>query len=66
MTAFECRTYNPEDGRALKKAATQEEAMKELVDVVSFLVGDRGHMGKAGGLLTLLHAHVRSGVQAKA
>ncbi len=29
------RTYNPEDGRALKKAATQEQAMQELVEVVS-------------------------------
>jgi hypothetical protein len=29
------RTYNPQDGRALKKAATQEQAMQELVEVVS-------------------------------
>lgn len=29
------RTYNPADGRRMKKPATQEQAMKELVAVVS-------------------------------
>jgi hypothetical protein len=34
------RTYNPQDGRGSKKAATQEQAMKELVEVVSKLKPD--------------------------
>ena len=34
------RTYNPEDGRALKKPATQAQAMGELVAVVKELKPD--------------------------
>ena len=37
------RTYNPEDGRALKKPATQKQAMEELVSVVK--VRARGGFG---------------------
>ncbi|GAX72951.1 hypothetical protein CEUSTIGMA_g406.t1 [Chlamydomonas eustigma] len=33
-------SYNPEDGRALKNPATQEQAMKELVEVVNSLKPD--------------------------
>ncbi|KAG1671061.1 hypothetical protein FOA52_000732 [Chlamydomonas sp. UWO 241] len=33
-------TYNPEDGRGMKKAATQEQAMAELVAVVKDLKPD--------------------------
>ena len=36
-----CRTYNPEDGRGSKKPATRDQAMKELVEVVSSLQPDK-------------------------
>ncbi len=29
-----CRTYNPEDGRGMRKPASQEKAMAELVEAV--------------------------------
>jgi uncharacterized protein (DUF1499 family) len=32
--------YNPEDGRGMRKSATQEQAMQELVDVVQSLKPD--------------------------
>jgi uncharacterized protein (DUF1499 family) len=32
--------YNPEDGRGMRKPATQEQAMQELVDVVQSLKPD--------------------------
>lgn len=34
------RTYNPEDGRGLRKPATQAQAMEELVSVVKNLKPD--------------------------
>ena len=33
--------YNPEDGRAMKKPATQAQAMQELVDVINELKPDK-------------------------
>ena len=46
-----CRTYNPQDGRGLKKPASKEQAMQELVTAVS-----SAHVCTS---LCMAHSHVQ-------